>query len=227
MSPLFESLLPTVMLSRIRSLENRAVALATYGQDFVAIRQRSAGGGSLYHFKQLPQPDIPQDPQRRGFLWDYVGHVFGEVVAVYESDSQTAIYLRCPSGASCALVNLWHKQMEVLSSILAKDRLELGGTVDQDSFFDCAWAPSPLDANLAHVLIRTRSVEGLAQKLEEDSSVICEVTFARHQTDLVSREDMERSYRLDLVSYSPEPSPVREPGYVCDVNGHQRCPVCA
>ncbi|KAJ7156441.1 hypothetical protein C8R43DRAFT_1125637 [Mycena crocata] len=125
------------MLEHISSLGPMAIANAEYGIDFMALRERSVNTGSLYLFKAIP--DVLTDGARRKVrVCDYVGHIFGEVDAVFEAVTGGGTYIRvkCPTNASCAVKNLYHKQLLLLRSVLDTDDENADGDLSSN-WFDC------------------------------------------------------------------------------------------
>ncbi|KAJ7020670.1 hypothetical protein C8F04DRAFT_1196419 [Mycena alexandri] len=182
------------MFSRMLSLGNRAVALAAYDIDFTAVRQRSEREGSLYSFKKLPELelDVEDDTECRKFLWNYVGHIFGQVEEV--------------------LVELWDMQIEVLRSIMAKDQLQFGGII-VDSFLD---PEAQSDDFSTSILVRGRAMNGLIEELGTNSCFVGKVLLSRYHTKESTPELLEMSYCLDLVGCEIRSSvdfAITAPGY--------------
>ncbi|KAJ7020405.1 hypothetical protein C8F04DRAFT_1196680 [Mycena alexandri] len=120
------NLTPPIMLARMLAYESGTVALAEYDRDFVAVRQASLDGGSLFTFKSVPGREQGDDFGTKGALQNYIGSVFGEVGDVYSmSDGLCVLRIKIPSNASCALSDLWEKQWDVLGDIVAKDESDI------------------------------------------------------------------------------------------------------
>ncbi|KAJ7018246.1 hypothetical protein C8F04DRAFT_1199183 [Mycena alexandri] len=190
-----------VMLSRMCSYGHRTVALALYDFDFAAVRQCSVSRGSRYSFKALPELDTEVDVECKEFQWDYVGNVFGEVAFAYDSNSQmTVVHLRCPAGVSCALVDMWNMQVSALRHVVESDTIQWGGVITK-SFLENDGIPSGSESNSnpTEVVVRTRLVQGFAEKLEIGSLVACKVTLNRFHKNESSRDNLERTvYERDF-----------------------------
>ncbi|KAJ7036745.1 hypothetical protein C8F04DRAFT_1181091 [Mycena alexandri] len=181
--PLNANLTLTIMLARMLANGPATVALAEYDKDFVAIRQASIDGGSLFAFKAMPERDQGDDYGTKASLRTYVGSVFGEVANIYTvSDGLCILQFKLPSNATCALTELWDKQWGVLGSILSQDEAFTCGNVGS-SFFDySAVFPSMFPAP-GSFYVRAQWSHGMRRRLTSNKFVIARVAFLRFHND--------------------------------------------
>ncbi|KAJ7028041.1 hypothetical protein C8F04DRAFT_1292078 [Mycena alexandri] len=177
-----------VMLSRMCSYGHRTVALALYDFDFAAVRQCSVSRGSRYSFKALPELDTEVDVECKEFQWDYVGNVFGEVAFAYDSGFRALSSIcgtcKCQPCATSSKVTLYNGGGVITKSFLENDGIPSG---------------SESNSNPTEVVVRTRLVQGFAEKLEIGSLVACKVTLNRFHKNESSRDNLERTvYERDF-----------------------------
>ncbi|KAJ7148137.1 hypothetical protein C8R43DRAFT_1129284 [Mycena crocata] len=214
------------MLQRMRVLGPHAMANARYGIDFLPVRERSIGQGSLYICKEVEE-DVIVGSSRRTGAFDYSGHIFGEIDAVFEEGTGPRIYVRlkCPRNATCAVRILYMRQLEVLWSALDSDCTD---AVINSSWFDHTKVHEGMAAveNRFYVSVKGTGSWGNCWTIGADR--VFRANLCRYDEDhgAVSYRD----YWLDVVgftvhnsNYVPRADP---PEYVCDVNGRIGCSFC-
>ncbi|KAJ7019069.1 hypothetical protein C8F04DRAFT_1276712 [Mycena alexandri] len=219
----------TIMLARMISYGPAAVALADYDKDFVAVRQASLDGGSLFAFKRMPERDQTTNYGMKESLQNYVGSLFGEVTDVYTlSKGLCILRIKMPSNASCALRELWDKQLAVLRSVLDRDDPDLGGVV-KSSYLDYSAIYPALYPIPGTFFVCMPWSHGMRRRLTANKYVIGRVTFVRFHGNEGGKNSFERYYHMEMrglkakrVGYFP----TRGPLYSCDSNRHAGCQFC-
>ncbi|KAJ6476667.1 hypothetical protein C8R47DRAFT_1075535 [Mycena vitilis] len=121
------NLRPTMSIHQLlMSFGTRALALAKYETDFIAVRQRSVLGGSAFAFKSIPCDDDSGYIGLKGQLWNYICVIFGEVDEVHSVRGHgDFIRIRCPDYTFCSVKKLFAKQGDTLLDILGKDNADI------------------------------------------------------------------------------------------------------
>ncbi|KAJ7136470.1 hypothetical protein C8R43DRAFT_955697 [Mycena crocata] len=113
---------------RLNSYGRGALALAEYGQDFAATRQRTVDDGSLFSFKRVPEVTHGADLEGvKKINVNYAPLVFGTVEGIFTIAGKALARLICPADASCDLSRLFGQQQAQLIKILEEDAQQMGG----------------------------------------------------------------------------------------------------
>ncbi|KAJ7930748.1 hypothetical protein B0H13DRAFT_1858553 [Mycena leptocephala] len=107
-------------------------ALAQYGKDYVATRERTHEDACLYTYKSTWDGlnYIPVT-KRKNCLEQFSGRVFGTIREVLASEDETHLVVRIgrPSGVTCAVRDLYSKQSRRMRKIITEDAKDAPGTV--------------------------------------------------------------------------------------------------
>ncbi|KAJ7153794.1 hypothetical protein C8R46DRAFT_1042171 [Mycena filopes] len=109
-------------------------------EDFVATRDRSTKGGSVWSFKRCEDDlvDVDLASPIRNSLPRYFAFVFGQVELMVETERGYLVGLQCPDNATCRMQSAFNKQLEVLKDTLA---IEAGRRCRRD-LLRLVWLPT-------------------------------------------------------------------------------------
>ncbi|KAJ7120670.1 hypothetical protein C8R43DRAFT_1112259 [Mycena crocata] len=107
-----------------------------YQEDFVPTRDCTRDGGDFFSFKSCCEPEIAASKRKRGHVKVYEPLLFGTVDVVHDLTDRRGVIVRliCPDGVSCAVKELYQRQLDGLNDILASDDQEIGGKTRESWF---------------------------------------------------------------------------------------------
>ncbi|KAJ7153795.1 hypothetical protein C8R46DRAFT_1042172 [Mycena filopes] len=162
---------------------------ARYNIDFMAVRQSSVPGGSVFLFKQLPEVEDDSLYGLRQGLWDYTGLAFGEIDAVLLLPDLTVfLRLKCPNNATCETTRLFRQQEALLRAIILDDN-------SQEYLATSSRLP-PVDGCF---YVRTDFTWRTMTSFLVGVHIMMRVRLSRHDIDL--RDRVKREYWLDIQAY--------------------------
>ncbi|KAJ7162725.1 hypothetical protein C8R43DRAFT_947201 [Mycena crocata] len=196
------------MLDRLRGYKRFALAQAEYGRDFVPVRERTVEDGSLFLFKQIPGRIATHFTGERYRSENYSGVVFGRVDELFVIGDSEFLRFRCPDDATCAVTDLYMKQLNCLRYTVLTDSTANSATVAA-TWFDCTTTDIILPAipNCFYVAGGTSRVANFAARLKTDKEVMMWVWMRRVDVG-VETGGIQSKYCLDVMHYD-----AHGPGY--------------
>ncbi|KAJ7033608.1 hypothetical protein C8F04DRAFT_1184049 [Mycena alexandri] len=239
----------TPYLDFYSSAKHGALAFTVYPDDLVPTRERSIAGGSLSTFKGNGfREDIAIWPTelKRGFNPKFLSLAFGEVVSVVEivrgfgvgkldvynvqkDRSGACVEFGCPTGATCAAVELFNQQLVSLRDIVKSDVADVGGICSSSwfSYDNISQSPETMTGRfwvyfmaeyaghherLVKDFITGRHVDALVsfQRIERDGGLVRSLLFESRLafTDASTVIELlpigRKLYALGQLKYPPE-----------------------
>ncbi|KAJ7154978.1 hypothetical protein C8R43DRAFT_949940 [Mycena crocata] len=191
------------------------LGLGEYGKDFVATREETDDGMSLFFFRRTIGNYIDYDAPVKQAVNQYVCTVFGVVLGVHELSKQagngyftTCLEIGRPPNPSCEVADLYSRQLESMHNIIGQDNTDLGGTVIS-SWFDQTVSNPELTSRegVFYIIIRASNKASKKRVLKDLWSpeslgrpIQAVVSMERRNPDF--SECMQRDYQMLAMQYN-------------------------
>ncbi|KAJ7130742.1 hypothetical protein C8R43DRAFT_957105 [Mycena crocata] len=158
--------LPLTMQA-ITSAGTFSLALAEYGKDFVATRERTHDGMSLFYFRRIAPNFVDFEAPVKQELKQYVCNVFGIFLGIYDLPTTgkftTCIAIGRPPNPSCEVDDIYSKQIEVMKDIMRQDEISLvtlraRNKASKQRILSDLWVPGNVGRPMQAVVVMERRI---------------------------------------------------------------------